>query len=170
MPNTTRYDSKIDTTIVNTSTAETEIAELVMPAGALWKAKTGARFYANGDILNNSGVAATVIFKLKLGSTTVLTSPATSWAASATRRQWRAQVDIVSVAADSQRISGELKVSDADADTWADNSTDGKVYIGKGTAAVDDGASIDVTLLATLGASHASLEITCTQATLELLR
>lgn len=170
MPNTTRTDSKISTTTVNTSTAETEIAELVMPAGALWKAKAGARFSANGDILNNSGVAATVVFKFKLGATTIVTTPATSWAASANRRKWRAEIEVVSVAADSQRVSAALWVSDADADTWTDDSSDGRFYIGKGVAIEDDGVAIDLTLLATLGASHASLEITCTQATLELLR
>lgn len=170
MPNTTRFATKISTTTVNTSAAETEIAELVMPAGALWKPGAGARFVANGEILNNSGVAATVIFKFKLGATTIVTTPATPWAASANRRKWKAEIHVVSVATDSQRVSAALWVSDADADTWADDSSDGRFYIGQGVAVVDDGASIDVTLLATLGASHANLEITCTQATLELLR
>lgn len=170
MGTTLRVSSKTATTTVVNTVTETDIGKLVLPANSLYAPGVAARFTAAGDILNNSGSAGTVTFKLKLGATTVLTTAATSWAASANRRQWRADILIESVGTDSQRISGHLEISDADTDTWTDHSTDGMIYTGYGTAAVDDAASIDVTLLATMGAAHASFEVTCKQAVLELLR
>lgn len=170
MPTSIRGSSKIATTTVNTTVAETEIAELVLPANGLWTPGAAARFTAAGDLLSNTGSAETVIFKFLLGATTVFTTPAVALPADADRRQWRADILILSVATDSQRITGHLQISDAEAGTWVDDTADGVTLTGYGTAARDDAAEIDVTLTVTLSTSSASLEATCKAAVLELLR
>lgn len=165
-----RVSSKTATTTAVSTVTETEIAELVLPANGLWTPGAAARFTAAGDLLSNTGSAETVIFKFLLGATTVLTTPAVALAADADRRQWRADILILSAATDSQRITGHLQISDAESGTWVDDTADGVTLTGYGTAAENDGATIDVTLTVTLSSSSASLEATCKLAVLELLR
>lgn len=165
-----RVASKIATTTVNTTTADTALGVLSLPSSGLGGIGRAARFTAAGDLLSDTGSAETVIFKFKLGATTVLTTPAVPLPDDTDRRQWRSEILVVAVDLVSQRITGHLQISDAEAGTWVDDTADGVVLTGYGTAAEDAGTILACTLSVTLSASSASLEATCKTAVLELLR
>jgi hypothetical protein len=66
------------------------------------------RLTAWGTSLNNTGTTLTNTHKIKLGATTVLTSPAQSYVTSANTRFWRMQVDILVESLTAQRIGAGL--------------------------------------------------------------
>lgn len=173
MPASRRVAAKTSTTTVNTTAAETEIATLDIPAYGLEGTGYAVRATFWGDLLNNTGGGATVIFKVKLDdgtAATPLTTPAVSLSTSANRRQWRMVVDVLSVAAsDSQRVAGVLHISDASTDTFSAGSTDGLTLVGYGTATETTSSIISVDVTATLGTSSANLEVTCKGGILEAL-
>ena len=141
-------------TVVNTTT-ETEIVSLIVPAYGL---ETGQviRLTTAGDFLNNSGGAATVLVKVKLGSSVVLTTPATSLANSANLRQWRLIVDILAESNALQRVSAVLHFSD---DTAADFGPAETYLVGYGTDTEDGTATVDVSVTATLGTAATTINI-----------
>ena len=173
----------IITTIVNSTVVETTLTTLTVPAGYL-AVGYGVRAVSAGDILNNIGADATCLFRVKLGATTILTTPAITLAASANRRKWRLAVDILAESGVLQRASGVLHISDAAAETFADTmkavrnqlgwpSTDargGAHLIGYGTAAETGANVLDIAITVTLSTANANLEVTHKIGTLEGLR
>ena len=141
-------------TVVNTTT-ETEIVSLIVPAYGLAKGQV-VRLTTAGDFLNNSGGAATVLFKVKLGSSVVLTTPATSLANSANLRQWRLVVDVLAETSALQRVSAVLHFSD---DTAADFGPAETYLVGYGTDTEDGTATVDVSVSVTLGTAATTINI-----------
>ena len=150
--------------VVNT-VSETEIVSLVMPAYG-FAAGRAARLTVGGQLLNNVGTAQTFTFKVKLGSTTVLTSPAISLATSANGRTWQLETIIASETDDIQKVSGLLVISAAGTTTMLAGSD---YAIGYGTAAEDGTGTVDVSVTVTLGSASANLTLTKRMGLLEQL-
>ena len=154
------YD--ITNTVVNT-VAERELVALTVPAYGL-AATNMVRFTVAGDFLNNSGSSDTVLFKVKLGTSVALTTPAVSLANSANRRQWRLVVDVLAEGDALQRLSAVLHFSDDTADNFGPAET---YLVGYGTDTEDGTATVDVSVTATLGTAAATLDIRSHMALLE---
>jgi hypothetical protein len=125
------------TTVFSNSTTETTAATLAIPtsvaAGDLLRATL------IGDILNNSGGAASYTFRLKIGATTILTSQSASQATSTNRRQWGFVVTLDVVTPASSALLGVIGgVSNSSASAWVLTST---LQGGSGWAA----SSVDLT-------------------------
>lgn len=165
-----KLTSKLSTTTVNTTTTETDLVNFDVPANGLEIAAHSIRVVAAGEFLNNTGGADTVQFRVKLGATTLLATAALSFNASANRRKWRMEIDILAEAEDLQRVSGTLEISDADTDSFADHGTDGQAATGYGTGAEVTSAPLTFKITGQLGTSNALLEVTCTMAQVELIR
>jgi hypothetical protein len=154
------------TTTVNTTATETNLTVLPVPTGGL-ASDTAIRVTCGGDLLNNTGSPDTFLFTVYLGSTAILTTGATSLAASANRYKWRLQTEIGAATDSTQRATGLLTISAADTD---DFSADGLALTGYGTASEDGTDQLDVTLTITLGSSSANLEATHKTGILEAIR
>lgn len=141
-------------TVVNTVT-ETELVSLIVPAYGLAEGQT-VRLTVAGDFLNNSGGAATCLFKIKLGTSVVLTTPATSLANSANLRQWRLVVDILAETDALQRVSAGLWWSDDTADNFGAAET---YLVGYGTDTEDGTSTVDVSVTATLGTAATTINV-----------
>lgn len=157
------------TTIVN-SAAEANLVTASIPAGALGAVGNKIRVEVAGDFLNNSGGADTIVFKFKYGTTTLLTTKAISLGASANRRKWRAEIELIAVTSATQRASGLLHISEDSIDTWATDESSGVNVSGYGTASEATTSAKNVVVTAQLGTAHASLEVTSHMSTTELMR
>lgn len=160
----------VSTTTVVSSAAETDLLSVGVPAGALDTPGRKVRVEIAGDILNNTGSAQTVVLKFKYDDTTILTTKAISLAASANRRKWRAEIELIAETSSAQRCSALAHISEAATDTFATDETDGVNITGYGTSAETTATEKTVKVTAQLGASDANLEITSKMATVELLR
>jgi hypothetical protein len=170
MSNVIKLVSKIATVTINNSITETDLVNFDVPAYGLEFAEQSIRVKMAGEFLNNTGAAATLTFKVKLGTTTILTTAALSLAQSANRRKWDMEVELLATAADTQRIRGTLQISDADAETFANHSTDGEIVTGYGTATEMTSDALTFVLTGQLGTANASIEVTCTMTQAELLK
>ena len=165
-----KLTSKLSTTTVNTDATEQDLVNFDVPANGLEFAGHSVRVIAAGEFLNNTGGADTITFRVKLGATTLMATAALSFNASATRRKWYMEVDLLAEAADLQRATGTLQISDADADSFANHNTDGEVATGYGTGAEVTSAALTFVITGQLGTSNALLEMTCTMAQVEFIR
>ncbi len=165
-----KLTSKLSTTTVNNTVTETDLVNFDVPANGLEIVGHSIRVIASGEFLNNTGGADTVTFRVKLGATTMLATAALSFNASANRRKWFAEINLLAEAEDTQRMTGTLLVSDADADSFADHGTDGQAATGYGTAAEVTSAALTFKITGQLGTANANLEVTCTMAQIELVR
>jgi hypothetical protein len=106
------------TTIISASTTETTVVSIALPTTLA--AGDVVHLKARGDLLNNSGSGLNITFKLKLGTTTILTSGSTAVSTSANRRQWRLESDLLVVTpASSALLDGVLRITPASATTWS---------------------------------------------------
>lgn len=163
-------DSKVSTTTVNNTTTETDLFSSTLPAFALEVANRSVRLKLAGEFLNNTGGADTLVIRVKIGTTTLLATVALSLAASANRRKWFLEAEIISTAADTQRARGTLHISDADTDSFSDSGTDGVFAVGYGTGAEVTSNALDFDVTGQLGTASVNLEVTCTMGQLEFLR
>lgn len=170
MADTATIHKVSSSTIINTTAAETDLFTYTLPAGLLDVDGRGIRFIAAGDFLNNTAGADTVTLRFKLGTTTLLATPAVSLTNSANRRKWRVEVYLMSTGTDAQDASGEFHISDDSTDTWASEGTSGHQAVGYGTATENAGTALDMDLTAQLGTSDANLEIALHFANVEILR
>jgi hypothetical protein len=155
--------------VINTA-SETEIVSLVQPAYGM-AAGRAVRLTVAGQLFNNSGGADTATFKVKLGTTTVLTSSAISITASASKRIWRLIADIGCETDDLQRVTAHLSLSEPTSDNFplSDWSTDGATGVGYGTATEDGTGTVDVSVSVTLGSADADLWVVKRMGLLEQL-
>jgi hypothetical protein len=154
------------TTPIVSSTTETTVATLAIPANVA--AGDIVRFGAYGDTLNNSGGAAGLIWKLKLGATTVLTMSSLSLASNANRRQWfvQAELNVIDPAA-SQWMGVFALVSANSASSWpigTGTSTGGS----SAAATVDLTAGVSLVLTGTVDVNNASTDVRFNFATLKV--
>ncbi len=165
-----KLTSKLSTTTIVNTVTETDLVNFDVPANALEFAEHSLRIVAAGELLNNSGGADTVTFRVKLGATTLLATAALSFNASANRRKWYMEIDILSAAAGAQRVTGILQISNADTDSFAGHGTDGAAATGYGTGAEVTSAALTFVITGQLGTANALLEVTCTMAQIEFVR
>lgn len=170
MADTATIHTVSNTTTINTTAAETDLFTYTLPAALLDVDGRGVRFIAAGDFLNNTAGADTLTLRFKLGTTTMLATPAISLTNSANRRKWRVEVYLMSTGTDEQDASGEFRISDDSTDTWASEGTSGHQAVGYGTATENAGNALDMDLTAQLGSSSASLEVQLHFANVEILR
>ncbi len=165
-----KLTSKLSTTTIVNTVTETDLVNFDVPANGLEIVGHSIRVVASGEFLNNTGGADTVQFRVKLGATTMLAPAAISFNASATRRKWFMEIDLLAEAEDLQRAAGILLVSDADTDSFADHGTDGQAATGYGTAAETTSGALTFKITGQLATASANLEVTCTMAQVELVR
>ena len=170
MADTATIHTISDTTTIVNSAAEADLFTYQLPTALLDVDGRGIRFIAGGDFLNDSGIADTLILRLKLGTTTMLATPAISFTDSANRRKWRVEVYIMSTGTDEQDASGEFRISDDSTDTWASEGTSGHQAVGYGTATEDAGTALDLDLTGELGAADVDLDVQLHFANVEILR
>ena len=146
-------------TVVNTTT-ETELVSLIVPAYGLATGQV-VRLTVAGDFLNNSGGAATLLFKVKLGTSVALTTQALSIPASANGRKWRMIVDVLAETDALQRLSAQAFMSEALTQdfAWSEWSADGATAVGYGTDTEDGTSTVDVSVTATLGTAATTINI-----------
>jgi hypothetical protein len=154
------------TTPIVSSTAETTVATLAIPSNVA--AGDIVRFVAIGDCINNSGGAAALIWRLKLGATTVLTSTSFSMSASSQRRQWivQAEMDVIDPVA-SQWMSAFSLFTANSGSSWpigTGTATGGT----SGTAAVDLTAGVSFVLTGQFDVNNAATDVRFNFATLKV--
>ncbi len=165
-----KLTSKLSTTTVNNTVTETDLVNFDVPANGLELDGHSIRVIASGEVLNDTGGADTIQFRVKLGATTMLATATLSFNASANRRKWFMEIDLLAETEDAQRVAGILFVSDADTDTFSDHGTDGQMITGYGTAVEITSAALTFKITGQLGTAGANLEVTCTMAQVELVR
>lgn len=149
-------------TAVSNTTAETTVANLTIPEGAT---ETGSilMFEAGGTLVNSSGSGINHVLKLKLGSTTLITSAATAVANSASACKWHLKAPILWGTATTQRTTATLTMSPASSATWATGSD---AAVGYGTAAEAMSSGTDVTFSVTPASASSSYSMQATWAKL----
>lgn len=170
MADTATIHTISDTTTIVSSASEADLFTYTLPTALLDVDGRGVRFIAGGDFLNNTAGADTLVIRLKLGTTTMLATPAISLTNSANRRKWRVEAYIMSTGTDEQDASGEFRISDDSTDTWASEGTSGHQAVGYGTATENAGNALDLDLTGQLGTSDASLDVQLHFANVEILR
>jgi hypothetical protein len=156
-------------TVVNV-TAETDLVLYAVPANGLGTVGRCLRLRVGGDFLNNTGSPDVVTFRFKYGTTNLLVTTALSLAASANRRKWRADIDLVAETSSAQRASGVLYISDPVTDSWAVHTASGLVVTGYGTAAETTATVKNLKLTSQFATASANLEITMRMYAVEILK
>lgn len=158
-------DNHTDSSAVNT-TSETVVATVAVPTTV--EAGDLLRFVAVGDMLNNTGGGVNFTFKSILGATTVLTTPATSLATGANRRQWRLSGEVLANATNDERLNFNLFITNAASTGWVGGA--GAQFQARGTATEDLTAGKNLQLSVTMGTASASADFVCHESWLELVK
>lgn len=149
-------DRDLSTDEVVSSTDEESIYSFSVPAGLLGSVG-GLHLVIGGDSLKN--VAGTIVLKVKLGSTALLTTTALSFSGTANRYKWLLDVYIINSAAGAQKCVGKFQATQA-AETFPLVHTSGAAAIqatGKGTASEDTTGALTLDVTVQWSASNASL-------------
>lgn len=159
-------ESSADVTVVNDS-VETDVATLAIP-GALVAAGDLVRLTCHGSFLNNTGGVVTLIFKIKIGATTVVATGAASYAASADRRTVSIDARIAIASTTAQRVAALLIAANATAaGGW---TTVAGTYLGHGSAAEDTATAKNVVVTAKMGSANPLAEFVLHAARLEYVK
>lgn len=150
------------------STSEQTLASLVLPAGIVAVGDV-LKFSAFGDAMNNSGSTVTYTWRFKIGSTTLLATPALSHATGANRRKWTFNADIMFPTTASERVGGRLLTTGSSNQTM-DAVATALVADGYGEATEDTAAALNVILTCQLGTSAATADVILRAAALELVK
>lgn len=150
------------TTVVNTS-SETDLYTKALPVLA---AGDVVRFRAFGDSINNSGATRTLTLKVKLGATTILTSPAMSFTANANRGEWNLDVLLIIESTTAQRLGAFFTQGTVNASTWNTISST-QTISGAGTATEDVSSAKTLAVTATWDGAALTTDIRLLGAVLE---
>lgn len=114
-----------------------------------------------GDCYNESGGARTVLVKVKIGATTVITSTAVSLGSNAARREWYMDFDVIVPTTATQQVAGFGSISGADSANmaWSAAGTFNTPFYG--TATEDWTTAKTLAVTATLSANDANLDFLC---------
>lgn len=137
---------------VSNTTTETDVAKLTIPANATASGSI-LLFEAGGVLTNNSGGSISHVLKLKLGSTTIVTSASTAVATSANSLKWYLRAELLFATASTQRSTVHMLQSAQSSATWG---TAGDVTVGFGTAAEAMSGATDFGFTVTPGTASAS--------------
>jgi hypothetical protein len=164
-----RSTTQVD--VVNTIT-ETSLYSYSVP-GNLLGTTGGLRLFVRGTHLNNSGSAANLAVKVKLGATTIFDTGNSSIGTAANRRQFWLVVTIMNTATNAQdcEMHGHLSVAAAPTTNafWSDSTSYGRSPVGFGSTAEDTttAKTLDVTI--THGTAAATISFQKEMVVLELL-
>ena len=163
------HDAKTSTTDVNTTVSETDLYSKSIIAGTL-STNHALRLTAFLDIRNDTGVARTATIKVKFGTTTLYTSPATSFNDAGTARyHMLLLVDLQATGATNTQASmvryfiSNSAVADAVTSAFNTNSQIGRHY----SITEDTTSAKTLSVTVTLSASDATLSCRCVGARLE---
>jgi hypothetical protein len=147
--------------VVN-SVAETSLFSFSLPANLLGTNRM-VRLTLFGDYLNNSGATRTVTFKAKYGATTLFNDVTLALAASASRRPFRAEVELANQGAtNAQVLSGLISLGLPGGTTSGLGDLSGLPVLVNhlfGSSAEDSTAAKTLDLTVTHSAASASLSI-----------
>ncbi len=164
-------DRDLATVEVVNDTDETTIYSHSIPGNTLGSTG-GIRVLVSGDYENSTGGDRTLIIKVKLGSTTLLTTSAFKSTTNAQRRKWFLTIWLMNTATDAQRCSAHLIWSRASADTFpmldVDASTGTANGAGYGTAAEDTTGALTFAVTSDHNAAGTNLSIRKQMAMMEL--
>ena len=157
--------------IVN-STTETSIYSKSISAGILGS-DGGVRLTIGGTFLNNSGATRNLLFRIKLGATTVLATNSFPVVVDADERQWKLDIYFLNSAAAAQKWGASfiLGVGTGGTGFTITDPTSFNMYIGAGyaTSAEDTTGALVLDVTAQHSFAHASLNIKKEVAVLELI-
>lgn len=148
--------------------AETSMYSFSIPAGVLG-ATGGVRLTLSGDMLKNA--AAGVIFRIKLGGTTIFTSDSWTSGVTSDRYGWMIQAMFLNSAADAQKWNAWAQFI-SNAATWpqrAGAATDKNFLAGQGSSAEDTAGALTLGVTVDWSIAHASLSCRKEMALLELI-
>ena len=158
----------------NTTTAIQTYASVTLPSGLFLAGKV-LRCRCGGDMLINSGTP-TVTLTISYGGTTMFADVSGTFTASAVRKAWFIDFDLVAVANNSQVLSGLAMLPAVAAitapttgtgDAWSNAQAANPIM---GTAAVDsDAGDRDLLVRFTMNVSNVADEISCKYSTFELV-
>lgn len=155
---------------VSNTTTETDLFSVSLPGGVLNDTGRTVRAIAFGTFTNSTGSSDTIQMRLKLGSTTLLQTPALSFASSASSHKWSAEVFVISTGSNVQEASGVLTLSDASSDSWPSSVSSGDRAVGYGSSSETAFNMLDLDLTAQLGSASASLTVVLEAAFVEFVR
>lgn len=159
---------------VVSTVVETDLlnGEVTLAAGILGTTRS-VRVSILGDYLNNTGISATLVVKIKVGTTTLWANSATSITAAAGRRPVFLEFMVGNQnSASVQVMAGRINFGGATAPATGLGAGDGDGPIGgpiSGSASEDTTASKVVQVTATHGASSSSLSCRLQYATIEVV-
>lgn len=157
-------DVRSDASIVN-STVEATLASLAIPITVA--SGDVLRFAVMGDFLNNSGSTCTYTYKVKIGTTTVLTG-FSSQGTSANRKGLRAEVTILVLSPTSQIVNGIISTGGGTAaNVW---TVGGGVGTGHAACAENLAVAKNIEFLATANVQNSLTDTVVHAASLQLLR
>ncbi len=154
-------------TAVSNTTSDTTVASLDIPAGAV-AAGDVMVFECGGTLLNNSGGSVNHTFRLKVGATTVLTTPALSISTNASDREWHLRATIMFPTTSTQKVSGLFTYALPDTANWGGGGGGGTAP-GYGTAAESTTTAVTVAFTLQPGTASALQSMQATWATLTRL-
>ncbi len=141
------------------STTEGDLVNYTIPAGTL-VAGDILRLAAFGDLLQDTGDSSSLTFRVRLGSTTVVSGGPASLGKGASRRVWAVALTLVVVSVTSQRLNLRLSGSTAGAGWTTVDTSDFPEGLGSGVATEDlDSGDRDLRLTCQLPVSHASFDV-----------
>lgn len=160
------YDEVHTTVPVPNTTVQTDlyshsIAGGDLPGGSLF------RFNAWGDQLNNSGVSQNYTYRVKLGATTILATPAFNVGSSVSRRKWTLEAWILGASAAAQRIGGRMTVSDLPGGVETMIQAQSLDFEGSNTSAEDMSAAKTLALTIQMATAGLSIDTRLLGAVLE---
>jgi len=150
---------------------EQTLATLAIPAGLI-RVGDGLQVLAFGDTVNSSGSAVTYTWRLKIGGTTMLATPAFSHASNPdtnARRKWKFTAELEFPTTASERVTGDLLTTGATLNTM-DAVATALVATGYGTAAEDTAAALNVVFTCQLGTAVSSADVVLHGASLVYFR
>lgn len=158
-----KIDSNSTSVEVTDSSTENTLADMSIPALTL--ANEGVtRLTATGTILNSTNTGATISFRVKLDTTTVMETSGISCSTSVNPRKWALEVLTLGNATNVQTHWGTLGVSDPSTHLMADTTW---VGAGSSTSGESELAALGVTVTTLMSQASTSLTVTQTGAVLE---
>lgn len=173
LPQLAPWASSVSTTDVVSSSADTSLYSVSVPANTLGSSGE-LEFFLYCDYLNNTGANRTLTLTIKLGSTTLYTDTTTTIATSTGRRAMHLSGRLKNTATNAQVLSalfGYSSISTAPPTGTGPLDSDSPVHLMLvGTGAVDTTSTQTFDVRVQHNASDANLSVRCLAATVKLIK
>jgi hypothetical protein len=158
-----KIDSNSTSVEVTDSSTENTLADMTIPALTLQNEGV-TRLTATGTIVNTTNTGATVTFRVKLDTTTVMETSGIACSTSANPRKWALEVLTLGNATNVQTNWGTLGVSAPSTELMAETDW---VGAGSSTSGLSELSAIGATVTTQCSVASTSLTVTQTGAVLE---